>query len=153
MAENIFTIQSDALPDDAQVVGFRGREGISEPYRFDIGIVHRDAGFDQDAAVLAKATLQIHLGDQRPPHVYHGILAAVELLHTFEDRLLYRAVLVPKLWQLTLTRHSNVWTDESIPDVIKDVLEWSGLGSDDFSLQLDESYAERDFVVVSRRSR
>lgn len=144
-AEYLFKIRSSALPDDAMVAGFKGREAISEPYSFEIGIVTSDRDWNHDDAVMARATLQ--MGSDSAPYLHSGIFAAVELLHEFDGRLLYRAILVPKLWQLTLTRHSNVWTDKSIPTILQEVLEWSGLTSNDFELRLKETYPKREFVA------
>jgi len=152
MSENIFTLSSDDLPDDTHVVGFKGKEGLSEIYGFEIGLLTSDTSFAQDDAVMSPATLTFNLGEDADPYVFHGMLAAVELLHTFDDSSLFRALLVPKLFQLKLTRHSNVWVDMKIPDIIKEVLEWSGLGSDEFELRLDGSYEPMEFVAQYKES-
>ncbi len=151
-ANNIFTIECSDLPDDVVVVAFRGREALSEPYAIEIGLHTGDAMFNHDDAVLSPATLRFNLGGNAQPYHYHGVLASVELLHEHEGKMLYRCVLVPKLWQLTLTRHSNVWTDTSIDAVIKDVLEWSGLSSDDFELRIDETYDPREIIIQYKES-
>jgi len=147
MSSNIFTMSSDALPVDAEVVGFRGQEGLSEPYRFEIGFLTSDPSFSEEAALMARATLAFQLGFEATPYRFHGVLASVELVHAFGGKMLYRAVLVPKLWQLTLTRHSNVWTDATVPSVLSDVLRWSGLAAEEFSFALSQDYAPREFVA------
>jgi type VI secretion system secreted protein VgrG len=152
MADNLYSIHSTALPADAHVVAFKGTEGLSELYTFEIGILTADAGFAQEQAVMARGTLEIHLGATEEPQRFHGIFAEVELLQEFNGQLLYRAVLVPKLWQLTLTRHSNVWTEKSIDAILKEVLEWSGLESDEFAMRLEETYRARDFVAQYKES-
>lgn len=152
MADNLFSITSDVLPGDAHVVAFKGTEGLSELYAFEVGILTADTTFDQDDAVMGRATLEIALGQAAEAQLYHGVFAAFELLQEFQGKLLYRGVLVPKLWQLTLTRHSNVWTDKSIDKVIEEVLGWSGLGSDEFALRLEGSYAKREFVAQYKES-
>jgi type VI secretion system secreted protein VgrG len=152
MAVNLFTLNSDALPADAEVVAFRGHEAISEPYRFEIGFVTSDPTFLEEDALLARATLTFELAALAQPYRYHGVLASVELLHTFKGKSLYRAVLVPKLWKLELARHSNVWKDATIPSVLADVLKWSGLEADEFSFQLEQSYPTREFIAQYRES-
>ncbi len=147
MSANIFTIASDALPADAVVVGLRGHEALSEPYRFEVGFLTSDPRFEEDAALMARATLTFQLGFQAAPYRYHGVLASVELVHAFGTQMLFRAVLVPKLWQLTLNRHSNVWTDATIPTILSDVLRWGGLAPSQFSLALDQNYSKREFVA------
>ncbi|MSP26305.1 MAG: type VI secretion system tip protein VgrG [Myxococcales bacterium] len=152
MSADVFTLHSEVLPKDALVVGFRGHEALSEPYRFEIGFITHDPTFIEDDAVMGRATLRVDRGLAAPPYETHGILASIELLHAFGDKLLYRAVLVPQVWQLSLTNHSNVWTDRAIPDVIKDVLLWSGLGPSDFELRLEGSYPNRELVAQYKES-
>lgn len=60
MAELLYTIECDALPADAHVVAFTGREALSEPYTFEIGVQTGDEDFDGASAVRAKAKLVFH---------------------------------------------------------------------------------------------
>lgn len=152
MSSNIFTLASDSLPVDAEVVAFRGHEALSEPYRFEIGFLTSDPAFSEEDAVMSRATLSFQLGGMAAPYRYHGVLASMELIHSFLGKSLYRAVLVPKLWQLELTRHSNVWTDATIPTILAEVLRWSGLASDEFSLELQRDYPAREFVAQYKES-
>jgi hypothetical protein len=50
---DVFTIGSPALPKDTRVVGFRGAEGISRPYAFEIHLSL--APDERDAFELAAA--------------------------------------------------------------------------------------------------
>ncbi len=152
MSAETFSLRSASLPKDALVVGFRGHEALSETYRFEVGFMTSDVSFLEDDAVMGRATLCVDRGPLAPPYETHGILASVELVHAFGNKLLYRATLVPELWKLTLTSHSNVWTDRSIPDVIKDVLEWSGFAATDFELRLDGSFEPRELVAQYKES-
>src|SRR4051812_18604547 len=106
-----FSVSSDALPESTRVVTIAGSESISRPYRFEIQFLmgHDDsAGFDLAAAINAKTTLGINREDGTPKYAFHGVLASVELVHELPAEGLYRAVLVPKLWQATNTHHSRV---------------------------------------------
>src|SRR5689334_4575252 len=105
----IFTINSPALPKSTHVVGFRGSEGISRLYAFEIHLAlppgEADA-FELPSAVGAKATLTLDRQDGRPPFAYHGIFSEVAIVHHEPDgRAFVRAMLVPKLWRLTQTLH------------------------------------------------
>lgn len=144
--EQIFTIKSDALPADAHVVSFVGTEGISTPYRFDIAVQTTDESFDAQKALRARATLLIHQGANGEPVQYHGILAAVELLHQWQGKSLYRLTLVPKLWNLCHMLHSRIFTDNTIVDVIKAVLEHGKLTSKDYRFETMASYPVLEHV-------
>ena len=152
--KDLFHVTSSALPDSTRVAGFRGVEGISRPYEFDIFLHIGADGQDLDLAdvVGTKATLTVDRDDGRPPFVFHGIFAAFELLHEVDQQSLFHATLVPELWQLTQTLHSRVFTNQSIPDIIKDVLEDSGLGSDEYTLRLAGDYRPEEHVCQYQES-
>ena len=77
MARLLDSIESDALPSDAHVVAFTGRE----TYRFEIGVEIADDDFDAEHAVRARAKLSFHLSEGVEPYFVRGILRAVELVH------------------------------------------------------------------------
>ena len=56
MADELITIVSDVLPDDAHIVSVKGKEGLGELYRFEVGIQTEDGSFDFQAAVRGRAT-------------------------------------------------------------------------------------------------
>ncbi|MBI4703783.1 MAG: type VI secretion system tip protein VgrG [Deltaproteobacteria bacterium] len=149
---NIVTIQCDALPAATSVVSVRGRELISMPYRFEVGLRIDDPAFEMDGAIRARATLSIDRGPDGAPYPIHGVLCSLELLSEWEGKALYRALLVPKLWSLGLSRHSRIFTDNSVPEIIEAVLKFGGLTTAEFELRLQKSYPKREHVFQYRES-
>ena len=150
MADLLFTISSDVLPANAHVVSIKGKEGLSELYRFEIGLRIDDPSFELEDAIRGRATLTINAEDE--PYQFHGMFASVELLHEWEGKSLYRAILVPQLWQLLLTRHSRVFTGDPITEIIETVLQASELSGDDYSLDVQGSYDVKEFVAQYKES-
>lgn len=152
---DVFTIDSTALPKRTRVVGFRGAEGISRLYAFEIHLTlgpdEADA-FELSSAVGAKGSLVLDRMDGRPPFAFHGIFSEVAFVHQQDGRALVRAVLVPRLWRLTQTHHSRIFTQQSIPDILKKTLEDGGLTSADYSLQLSQQYPPEEHVCQYRES-
>ncbi|WP_438036518.1 type VI secretion system Vgr family protein [Sorangium sp. So ce204] len=158
--QDAFTVSASALPAATRVIGFRGTEGLSKPYVFEIYLVMTNyVGQDLDLAdaVGTKATLRLSPSDGGAPLLVNGIFATVELIHAFGERSVFRAVLVPQLWKLTISLHSRVFTDQTVPDIIKTVL--SGAGVSEYELRLIGSYkpqehvcqyGESDFDFISR---
>jgi type VI secretion system secreted protein VgrG len=99
-------------------------------------------------ALGARATLDILPGEQ----AIHGILADVELLNDHAKSGLFRATLVPELWQLSLTRHRRIFVDETIPQIIDKVLKASGLLAADFKIDVQASYKTLDHVCQYQES-
>jgi type VI secretion system secreted protein VgrG len=152
---DFITIASSVLPSSAKVVGFRGVEAISRPYEVEIFFMLKgDAADELDLAdaIGAKARLVIDRAtDDIPPYYFTGILAIVEMLHAVEGYSLFRAVLVPRLHQLGLSRHSRIFTKMSVPDVIEAILQDNGLSGSDYELRL-RSYEPEEHITQYRES-
>ncbi|MFO0554794.1 MAG: type VI secretion system tip protein TssI/VgrG [Polyangiaceae bacterium] len=149
-----FHIKSSVLPDQATVVAFRGSEGISRPYVFDIYVeVTGPLDIEMDDAPGAKATLTIENGDTVLSS-YSGIVGQFELLRAINvsdtSRALYLLRLVPHFWALSLTRHSRIFTKQSLPDVIKAVLGDEGI--QDFEFRINGSYEEEEHITQYKES-
>jgi len=148
----IFTFLSTAFPPTAQVTAFKGREAISRTYEFDIALKLTGLDVDVAAAVGARGTLTIDRGLGAPPYVFHGVLSSVELVNDYGSYGLYVARLVPTYWQLTLTRHSRIFTDASVPDIIEALLKEGGLGANDYRVALWNDYPKLEHVCQYRES-
>jgi len=149
----IFNLTSGAIPMNAKVAGFRGSERISRPYVFDVyftveTFLNMPLQFDLQEAVFAKAKLSIQLGSE-PEQPYSGILAAVRLVRAADTIALFHAKLVPQVWQLTLTKHSRIWTKKSSKDVIQEVLEEAGI---DFEFRTNGSYPVEEHITQYKES-
>jgi type VI secretion system secreted protein VgrG len=152
---DVFTMTSSSLPEGTRVVGFRGNEGISRPYAFEVFLTIADEesqDFDLADAINAKATLTLDRQDGRPPFVFHGMFSEVSILHEMGGRALVRALLVPQLWRLSQTLHSRIFTDKKIPDILKDTLEDGGLTSDEFTFKLAGQYKPEEHVCQYQES-
>lgn len=150
---DLITIFSSVIPRSTRVVGFRGTEAMSRPYEIEIFLsLRQDVGEELDLgeAIGAKARLVLNReSDKVPPFVFAGIFANIEILHAYNGHILLRALLVPRLWQLGLSRHSRIFSKMTVPDVIKAILE--GNGVTEYECRLG-SYAVEEHVCQYRES-
>jgi type VI secretion system secreted protein VgrG len=148
LANRRFDFTSEAFgADKFAVVEMEGFESISQPFRFVLTLVSDDASIDFDTMLSHRASFVIYgpEGGIRAP--YHGILAEFEQLHRVDGYVFYRAVLVPRLWRLSLFRISEVYLDERpITDTVRGVLETGRLNSADYEFRLTGDYRPRTFV-------
>lgn len=167
MSAASFQLRCSAIPSRAVVVGFRGSEAISQPYAIDVyfslsqGPEAALAGalthfVDMRDAVYSKVALTVATGDpsaattEKRPFVLAGIVASLELVRAMRETALYRARIVPQLWQLSLTRHSRVFTKKSIIEIVTELLEEGGVT--DYELRLENVYAPEAHVCQYRES-
>ena len=140
-----FDFVSHGLATDTfGVVRFRGSEGFSKCYRFEIDLVSTEPQIDLRSLLSNPATFTLLRDEGDIP--FHGMLAQFDQLHQVDEYVFYRAVLVPKLWWLTLTQHNQVFLDKNVPEILQDVMKDGGLTSLDFDLRLQADYPRREYV-------
>ncbi|OYO27933.1 type VI secretion system Vgr family protein [Janthinobacterium sp. PC23-8] len=159
---NRFAFVSEAYPDGATfaVIKMNGVEAISRPFRFELTMFSDKADIDFDQMLTQPAGFGIYATDgSQCLAPYYGVLAEFEYLCNVGSKHYYRAVLVPRLWKLSMDCISRVYLDkeQTILDIIKKALDTGSiLSSDDYELP-DHSikpskYVGRDFVYQYRES-
>lgn len=146
-----FRFVSNALPEDSfKVARFKGVEGISKLYEFDIILVSEEPDIDLKSVLQNPAVLTILRGDMDFP--IHGILSAFEQLHEAREQYFYRAVLVPRLWQADLYHENQLFLDKTVPDIIEEILKQAGLTADDYELRLTRKYPVWEYICQFRET-
>lgn len=145
------TGSSDLEPGDLLLRAFGGQEAISELYEYEIVLeTHLEGGLAPELIEsLMQEPCMIRFGEAAENEI-HGMLCEVqtESMGTSFSSVAYRALLVPRLWSTTLTRRSRVYQEMNVVDIVKTVLEETGLQEDQhFELRLDGDYPEREYVV------
>lgn len=144
-------------PRALALVSFEGSEAISRPYRFEIDLASEPVDLDLPALLRQPAFLGIKQGIALRGDGRRGIrsLRIHGMLASFEQRshVEYRAVLVPRLWRLSLHTQSRIFLEKSIPQIVEEVLRDHGLSEDDYEFRLDTSrYPTQEFVVQVQES-
>ena len=136
------------------VIELEGVEALSRPFRFTLTLVAHDRDIDLRKVLQNIATLRIYSADGKRATPYHGMLAEFHQMHEIDGNVFYQAVLVPRLWQLSMWHISEVYLNEkSIPDIISDVLKDGRLSQgQDFEQKLTQSYRPRSFVCEFEES-
>jgi type VI secretion system secreted protein VgrG len=145
-------LQCDALPGSPRVLAFRGEEGLGRCFEYDVcfGLREEDSQSVTPDSVLGQAAALV-LGADGEPVQISGHVADLELLEDAPSPML-RLRLVPALWLLRRSAHNRVFVEESIPDIIKKVLEGAGIPGGSFELRLNGTYAKRDHVCQYQES-
>lgn len=141
-----FHFSTPNLPEGTlEVADFVGREAISQPFRFELNLLSRDPSVPFSDLIDQPATLAMGHGEETT--YVHGIVADFEQGSPIGDFVRYRAVLVPRLWRLSLSFQSRVFQHLSVPEIVRKVLEGAGLGRDDFRFALEASYPPREYCT------
>ncbi len=142
-----FTVE-DLPPSTFLVHSFTGREGISELYHYDILLVATDNDISYDK-ILQKSCVLTVVGRKHTLKV-NGIVASLKFKQFESGKVLYQAILVPQLFNLTLQQNNQIFLDKSFPDILKSMLSAHNISS--YELRLESSYPSLEYVCQFNES-
>lgn len=161
--KNPIHFDTSALPDDARVIAFRGREALNTPYEIEVWVSTASGDeVDLEDALFAPATLTVDPGDTSPSsrgaqHM-RGVIAGVDHVHEYAGRAIFSLLLVPRLWLLGQSEHSRIFTDKSFDQILRTLVDAVGISGDDLDVQVGGlpveehvcQYRESDLAFLHR---
>ena len=142
------TVSLTSIGAHGELLQLSGQEQLGALFRFEMTIACDDGALDLDVAVGGRAELSL----DDSTRTLHGVLAELEQGECLDDgRFVYRAVLVPSLWLLSLGRRRRMFSDATTPEIVAAVLESSGLDCK-VTPALREDYPRHRCVAQHRES-
>lgn len=135
---------SSVKPD---ILRFRGREALSEPFRWDIEFTSLQANILPEQVLMKYASFRMRSGKS-----VHGMVTRLEWLSTSQDQSHYRLTLSSRLALLGYTRQCAVYQNQSVPEVVEQVLRKHGLQGPDFDFRLERTYPPREIITQWRET-
>ncbi len=164
MVQANFKFISDAAGGDQfTVISFTGKEAISTLYQYEIEIrAPLSASILLDDVLDSPAKFISVLNDKEFP--VYGILSDFQERQTSQDYVYYRAILVPRLWGLSIYKTNEIFTREQTVDkIIETVLDsanedGAGIDYDLYGLSKNHllsrdyvcQFGESDYDFISR---
>ncbi|MCK4892771.1 MAG: type VI secretion system tip protein VgrG, partial [Calditrichia bacterium] len=147
-----FELQFANLPEDKiRILSFEGEEQISDLYEYRFRLLSDDPEIDAKDILNTKATFILYRGEKDPVKI-NGIISQFQQLGRTPDYVSYYAVLVPKMWRLTLNHQSVVFQNKNIEDIVSQILQDAGFSTSDFEFKLEASYSALEYVVQYRET-
>jgi type VI secretion system secreted protein VgrG len=136
---------------DLTVLRFRGREAISELFRFELDVcLLRGHHLPDGIAPNGELTIVMTRGGTsgaHPPRYFHGMIEQIS-----EDRVptlsqpTFRLVVVPRAARLKLIEQQQILMDLTVVDLLRTRLELVGLAAD-ISIRTHASYPRSEYIV------
>ena len=142
--ESHFNLSIKGVEHDFQVLEFRGREAISQPYRFELEVVSERPDIDLQG-LLHQSTFLAFTADGAG---IHGQLHSVAQGQSGKRLTRYRLVVVPRLAYLAHRTNQQIYQQLSVPQIVAQVLEANGIQAGAYRFQLGSTqYPEREYCV------
>lgn len=140
-----FTFTVEEGPE-FQVYALSGQEEINKPYSFSVELVNRSANVDITSLLGAPACISIadHSGGKR---VVHGLITEMEQLHTGNTFTHYSCAIVPRLHFLDKIREHRIFQNQSVVEIIQQILNEQGFPTEAVSFKLFFTYQPREYCV------
>lgn len=142
---------NDLDENKLKILSFEGKEEISELFEYRLELISDDPEINASQILNKKATFEMTRGDE-DSILIHGIISQFEQRGRTPDYVSYYAILVPKLWRLSLTFRNEVYQSMNIEELVSSVLKDSGFSSNDFKFDLTESYSKLEYIVQYRET-
>lgn len=131
------------------VVSLTAREKISAIFEVDLTLASQDEIPFKD--VIGKnALLEIESTDTT--RFFHGIVNRFVQTDMAGRFFMYQARIVPQIWLLSLEQDCRIFQSLSVPDIVKQILNDSGITSDIVEFRLQGNYQARDYCVQYRET-
>lgn len=160
-SKRAYQLHSGAVDDGTvQVAAFHGVERMSGLFRYELDLMSAQADLDGEAILAADTWLGIKqptvlASGKRGVQMLtiHGVLANFEQHARTDNGVRYRAVLVPRLWRLSLTSQSRIFQDLTVLEIVEQVLKDHGFEPEDYDLRANgRTYPKREYVVQYREN-
>ena len=139
---------------DLMLVSFKGHEGISELFSFQLELLTEKADLHFEDILGASLSFGINGAEGDTKRHINGIVTAFSELPRQNRLYRYSAVVSPEIWKLTRIKRSRIFQNKSVVDILNEVLTGYSV---EYQLQGTHNprvycvqYRETDFDFISR---
>jgi type VI secretion system secreted protein VgrG len=129
---------------ETRVVSFSVAERVSAPFEIDLKLASEDE--IEFKKVIGQPGVLTLLGDAEDRY-FHGIVNKFVQTGMIGRFNLYQAKVVPSLWLLCLEQDCRIFQEKTTQDIVKQILEETGITSDLFEFRLQNKYDNREYCV------
>ena len=139
------------------VLRYNAVESLSQPWRYDVAVTCSSADIACDALLLKPAsfTFQTPMFDGTPAlpvRTVFGVVESFRRVSTSNDETRYALTIVPRIALLGYTKGSEIYLNQSVIEVVEQVLRKHGLEGPDFEFRLSREYPSRELITQWRET-
>ncbi|WP_198643156.1 contractile injection system protein, VgrG/Pvc8 family, partial [Escherichia coli] len=139
------------------VLRYSSVESLSQPWRYDVVVTCSSADIACDALLLKPAsfTFQTPVSDGTPAlplRTVFGVVESFRRISASNDETRYALTIVPRIALLNYTKGSEIYLNQSVTEVVEQVLRKHGLEGQDFEFRLSREYPPRELITQWRET-
>ncbi|WP_410033451.1 type VI secretion system Vgr family protein [Klebsiella pneumoniae] len=143
--------------DFLDVLRYSAVESLSQPWRYDVAVTCSSADIACDTLLLKPAsfTFQTPVFDgipALPVRTVFGVVESFRRISTSNNDTRYAMTIVPRIALLDYTKGSEIYLNQSVTEVVEQVLRKHGLEGPDFEFRLSREYPSRELITQWRET-
>lgn len=152
-----YLLQVHGCDETLDVLKFQAEEALSETWRYDVIGTCENADIACEALLMKPAsfTFQVPMftgAPATPVRTVFGVVQTFRRISTSKDEARYALTLVPRLAMLGHTHRSEIYLNQSVPEVVEQVLRSHGFEGPDFDFSLSREYLQRELITQWRET-
>ncbi|QIM43075.1 type VI secretion system Vgr family protein [Leclercia adecarboxylata] len=157
LGQSRYRVDVHGCTEHLDVLRYSAVESLSQPWRYDVVVTCSSADIACDMLLLKPAsfTFQRPLFDGAPAlpvRTVYGVVASFRRISTSNEDTRYALTLVPRIALPGLTKGSEVYLNQSVTEVVEQVLRKHGLQGPDFEFRLIREYPSRELITQWRET-
>lgn len=151
-----YRVDVHECPHFLDVLRFRASETLSQPWRYDVTVTCA-ASIASSEVMLKPAsfTFQTPLFDGTPAvpvRTVYGVIDTFRRVSVSGDEITYALRIVPRIALMQHTQRSEVYLNQSVPEMVEKILRFHGLEGADFEFRLSQPYPVRELITQWRET-
>ncbi|EMN8356486.1 type VI secretion system tip protein VgrG [Klebsiella pneumoniae] len=143
--------------DFLDVLRYSAVESLSQPWRYDVAVTCSSADIACDTLLLKPAsfTFMTPVFDGTPAlpvRTVFGVVESFRRISTSNDDTRYAMTIVPRIALLDYTKGNEIYLNQSVTEVVEQVLRKHGLEGPDFEFRLSREYPSRELITQWRET-
>jgi type VI secretion system secreted protein VgrG len=152
-----YLMQVHGCDETLDVLKFQAEEALSETWCYDVIVTCENADIACEALLMKPAsfTFQVPMftgAPATPVRTVFGVVQTFRRISTSKDEARYALTLVPRLAMLGHTHRSEIYLNQSVPEVVEQVLRSHGFEGPDFEFGLSREYPQRELITQWRET-
>lgn len=144
-------------PHFLDVLNFRGEEALSQPWFYNISVTSAASDIDCASLLLKPASFTWQVPEftgapATPLRTIYGVVQSFRRISTARDDTRYALRIVPRIALLAHSRNSDIFLNQSVTEVVEQVLRKHGLEGPDFEFRLSRNYPTRELITQWRET-
>lgn len=143
--------------DFLDVLRYSAVESLSQPWRYDVAVTCSSKDIVCESLLLKPAsfTFQTPMFDGTPAlpvRTVFGVVESFRRVSISNDETRYALTIVPRIALLDYTKGSAIYLNQSVTEVVEQVLRKHGLEGPDFEFRLSREYPSRELITQWRET-